>query len=160
MIAVVHEIFFDTKEDKAAYMQAAAQQDARTPQLLAAAQRFWGIADPWKRAQAILRFCQYCIQYVKDPGPGIEVLDSSEVGLWRGFGDCDLKARLCVALMLASALDAEIEPVFREDAFPHVRARVYLNRQWWSIDPSIVNSDIGQIPTRGIMTSYQRREGQ
>jgi hypothetical protein len=31
---------------------------------------------------------------------------------------------------------------------------VYLDHRWWSMEPSIVNSDIGQIPTRGIMTSY------
>jgi transglutaminase-like putative cysteine protease len=156
MISVVRQVSFATKEEKAAYMQEAAQQDSRTPEILAVAERFWGIKDDWARARAILQFCQYCIQYVKDPGPGIEILDSSDVGLWRGFGDCDLKARMCVALMLASGLHAEIEPIYRGDSFPHVRARVYLNHRWWSMDPSIVNSDIGQIPTRGIMTSYQK----
>ena len=158
MITVVHEVSFATKEEKAAYMQEAARQDSRTPEILAVAERFWGIQNDWARARAILQFCQYCIRYIRDPGPGIEVLDSSDVGLWRGFGDCDLKARLCVALMLASGLYAEIEPIFRGDSFPHVRARIYLNDRWWSVDPSIVNSDIGQIPTRGIMTSYQEGE--
>lgn len=152
MITVVHEVTFATKEEKAAYMQAAAHEDARTPAVISAVQRFRGFADPWERARAILHFCQYCIRYVHDPG--VEVLDSSEVGLWRGYGDCDLKARLCVALMLASGLHAEIEPVFRAGAFPHVRARAYLRGRWWSIDPCIVNSDIGQIPTHGILTDY------
>ena len=75
-----------------------------------------------ERAAAILRFCQRCIRYTRDPGVidpdgtrhGIEVLDSSAVGLDRGYGDCNLKARLFVALCLASGLDAVIEPVFRE----------------------------------------------
>lgn len=159
MTFTVHEVSFKTKEEKAAYMQTAAERDARTPEILRTAARFREITDPWSRAQAILRFCQYCVAYVRDPGPGVEVLDSAEAGLWRGFGDCDLKARVCVALMLASGLHAEIEPVFRGDSFPHVRARVFLRERWWSVDPSIVNSDIGQIPTQGIMTGYREGAG-
>lgn len=152
MIAVVREVRFATKEEKAAFMEAGAERDARAPAIVAVAQRFRSFAEPWDRARAILNFCQLCIQYVRDPG--VEVLDSAEIGLWRGYGDCDLKARLCVALMLASGLDAKIEPVFRGDTFPHVRARVYLRGAWWSVDPCIINSDIGQIPTHGILTSY------
>ena len=56
---------------------------------------------------AILRFCQECIRYERDPSwhdlhgdrHGIELLDSSAVGLQRRYGDCDLKARLFVALI-------------------------------------------------------------
>lgn len=157
MITTVRSVEFETNEEKAAYMQHAAHKDARTPEIIATAARFHGIADPWARARAILRFCQYCIEYTRDPGPGIEVLDSAEVGLWRGFGDCDLKARLCVALMLASGLCAEIEPIFRDGSFPHVRARVFLDGRWWSLDPSIINSDIGVIPARGVVTNYRGR---
>jgi len=157
MLSKVREIDFANNRQKAEYMQESAEQDARTPEIIETAERFRGIVNPWERARAILRFCQYCLEYIRDPGPGIEVLDSSEVGLWRGFGDCDLKARACVALMLASGLQAEIEPIFKDGGFPHVRARVRLDGRWWSLDPSIINSDIGQIPTRGIMTSYRGR---
>ena len=87
-----------------------------------------------ERAAAILRFCQKCIRYTRDPGiidpdgsrHGIEVLKLDAVGLDRGYGDCNLKARLFVALCLLSGLDAVIEPVFSgENGFPHVRARVH-----------------------------------
>jgi hypothetical protein len=65
---------------------------------------------PEERAAAILRFCQECLRYERDPSwqdvhgqrHGIELLDSSAVGLQRGYGDCDLKARLFVALCLSS----------------------------------------------------------
>jgi transglutaminase-like putative cysteine protease len=155
MIVVARWRSFKDIHEKAAFMQEGARHDARAPLVLAAASRFRAITDPWKRARAILRFCQYCIEYVRDPGPGIEVLDSAEVGLVRGFGDCDLKARLCVALMLATGLHAEVEPVFVDDAFPHVRARVYLDGRWWRLDPSILNSDIGSIPRTGILTNWR-----
>ena len=155
MIAVARWRSFHDVREKATYMQEGAQRDARAPLVIAAAARFRALPDPWERARAILQFCQYCIEYVRDPGPGIEVLDSAEVGLIRGFGDCDLKARLCVALMLATGLQAEIEPVFVEDTFPHVRARVYLDERWWPLDPSIVNSDIGKIPKTGILTNWR-----
>jgi transglutaminase-like putative cysteine protease len=155
MIAVARWRSFKDVYEKAAYMQEGALRDARAPLVIAAASRFRAILDPWRRARAVLHFCQYCIEYVRDPGPGVEVLDSAEVGLIRGFGDCDLKARLCVALMLACGLHAEIEPVFVEDTFPHVRARVYLEGRWWCVDPSILNSDIGRIPKTGILTNWR-----
>ncbi len=46
MITVVHEVTFATKEEKAAYMQAAAQEDSRTPAVISAAQRFRGFTEP------------------------------------------------------------------------------------------------------------------
>ena len=153
IIAARWRSFRDVHE-KAAYMQQGAERDASAPLVLATAATFRPIANPWDRARAILRFCQYCIEYTRDPG--MEVLDSSEVGLVRGFGDCDLKSRLCVALMLACDLRAEIEPVFVGDEFPHVRARVQLYGRWWRIDPSILNSDIGQVPRTGIVTNWRK----
>jgi len=155
MITVIRRRSFRNVREKAAYMQDCAVEDARSPLVVATAARFRGITDPWQRARAILQFCQYCIEYVRDPGPGVEVLDSSDVGLVRGFGDCDLKARLCVALMLATGLHAEIDPVFAGDSFPHVRARVYLDGRWWRVDPSILNSDIGTLPQSGVVTNWR-----
>lgn len=153
MITVVRRLTFRDVREKAAYMSDAARRDAAAPLVRATAARFREIADPWARARAILRFCQYCIEYTRDPGT--EVLDSGEVGLVRGYGDCDVKARLCVALMLASGLEAEIDPVFVGDTFPHVRARVYLDRRWWVVDPSILNSDVGALPTSGVVTNWR-----
>ena len=95
------------------------------------------------------------------PRHGIELLDSAPVGLFRGYGDCDLKARLFVALCLASGLVAEIDPVFRGAyGFPHVRAKVLratgetsgAPQQWDVADPTIINSTIGHLPDHPLTT--------
>jgi hypothetical protein len=151
-------ICFKDREDKARYMFDAARHDANDPSIQSWATLFRRLPRPECEA-AILRFCQCCIRYERDPGwqddagnrHGIELLDSSAVGLQRGYGDCDLKARVFVALCLACGVPAEIEPVFRGDnGFPHVRARVLRpdGRGWETADPTIVNSTIGRLPER------------
>jgi transglutaminase-like putative cysteine protease len=149
-------INFANREAKAAYMADAAGHDAHDPAVVAWARAFVGLPRP-AREEAILRFAQRCLRYERDPAwfdpgghrHGIEVLDSSAVALQRGYGDCDVKARLFVALCLATGVPAEIEPVFRgENGFPHVRARVRTpdGRRWQTADPTIVNSTIGKLP--------------
>ena len=152
-------INFADREAKAAYMADAARHDAHDPAVLRWASTFRGLPRP-DREEAILRFVQRCIRYERDPAwfdeqgtrHGIELLDSSSVGLHRGFGDCDLKARLFVALCLAVDVPAAIEPVFRgETGFPHVRARVRAQRgEWETADPTIVNSTIGKLPRHAL----------
>lgn len=149
-------INFTSREAKAAYMADAARHDAADPAVRSWARSFLGLPRP-DREQAILRFVQLCIRYERDPAwydaqggrHGIELLDSAAVGLHRGYGDCDMKARLFVALCLAAGVPAEIEPVFRgSNGFPHVRARVLAldGRRWQTADPTIVNSTIGWLP--------------
>jgi hypothetical protein len=151
-------ICFKDREDKARYMEDAARHDALDPVIRWWACAFRGIPRP-ARERAILRFCQRCFRYERDPAwfdeegtrHGIELLDSSAVGFLRGYGDCDLKARAFVALCLACEVPAAIEPVFRgENGFPHVRARVLGldGRKWETADPTIVNSTIGSLPRR------------
>ena len=148
-------INFPNREAKAAYMADAARHDAHDPAVLTWARGFVALPRP-DREEAILRFVQRCIRYERDPAwydreghrHGIELLDSSAVALHRGYGDCDVKARLFVALCLATGITAEIEPVFRgENGFPHVRARVLSpGGRWETADPTIVNSTIGRLP--------------
>jgi hypothetical protein len=149
-------ITFKDREDKARYMADAARHDAADPAIQWWVQAFRALPRP-EREGAILRFCQRCLRYERDPAwfdarggrHGIELLDSSAVGLSRGYGDCDLKARVFVALCLAAGVPAEIEPVFRgENGFPHVRARVLRvdDARWDTADPTIVNSSIGALP--------------
>jgi hypothetical protein len=162
-------IHFADREAKAKYMSKAARHDAEDPILLGWARQFNRLPVD-KRAAAILRFVQRCIRYERDPAwfdahgtrHGIELLDSAAVGLHRGYGDCDLKARLFVALCLASGVTADIEPVFTGDTgFPHVRARVRsetaetAGERWETADPTIVNSTIGHLP-RKALTAFPR----
>jgi hypothetical protein len=151
-------ISFKNREDKARYMADAARHDANDPVIHWWALAFRALPRP-ERERAILRFCQRCFRYERDPAwfdkdgnrHGVELLDSSAVGFQRGYGDCDLKARVFVALCLAADVPAEIEPVFRgEDGFPHVRARVLDvdGSRWETADPTVVNSSIGRLPRR------------
>jgi hypothetical protein len=153
-------ISFKDREDKARYMADAARHDVLDPAIQWWAQAFRALPRP-ERERAILRFCQRCIRYERDPAwfddggqrHGIELLDSSAVGLQRGYGDCDLKARVFVALCLASGVPAAIEPVFTgETGFPHVRARVLQpgGMRWDTADPTIVNSGIGNLPRKSL----------
>jgi len=160
---------FPNREAKARYMAEAARHDAEDPIIVGWARQFRRLPVD-ERAAATLRFVQRCIRYERDPAwydakgtrHGIELLDSAAVGLHRGYGDCDLKARLFVALCLACGVVAEIEPVFKgENGFPHVRARVLTEssetggERWETADPTIVNSTIGHLP-RKALTAFPR----
>jgi hypothetical protein len=162
-------VHFADREAKAKYMSKAARHDAEDPILLGWAHQFNRLSVD-RRAAAVLRFVQRCIRYERDPAwfdaqgtrHGIELLDSAAVGLHRGYGDCDLKARLFVALCLACGVAADIEPVFTgENGFPHVRARVLretsetAGERWETADPTIVNSTIGHLP-RKALTAFPR----
>ncbi len=150
-------VTFPDREAKAAYMQAAAEDDQRDPAVIAWARQFTSLPLA-ERGPAILRFVQRCIRYERDPAThdaagvrhGIELLDSSAVGFNRGYGDCDLKARILVSTCLASGCKAKIDPVFTGDnGFPHVRATVWVDGRGWQVaDPTIVNSKIGWLPAR------------
>ena len=160
-------VHFRNREDKARYMADAAKHDAEDPAIMAWAKHLAaccarrGLLLP----PAILHFCQRDIRYERDPHwvdedgtrHGIELLDSSAVGLNRAYGDCDVKARMFVALCLAAGVPAEIEPVFQgENGFPHVRARVLSSTgetggsRWETADPTIVNSEIGRLPKHAL----------
>jgi transglutaminase-like putative cysteine protease len=160
---LARQVVFPLREAKAAYMARPTEDDASDPIVRDWARQFRRVPEE-RRAEAILRLCQDCLRYERDPAwhdgggnrHGIELLDSSAVCLHRGYGDCDAKARLFVALCLACGLHAAIEPVFRGKAgFPHVRARVLVESReagapptWQVADPTIVNSGIGRLPRR------------
>ncbi|TKC93713.1 transglutaminase-like domain-containing protein [Polyangium fumosum] len=136
-------IDFPSNAAKARYMKAGSRRDELLPEVQrwAAVFRRLPLAD---RAAAILKFCQYAIDYVRDPRR--EVLEDCAVTLMRGFGDCDAKARLFVALCRACGVVARERPVRPEQDFPHILAEVYVNGQWLPVDPTILNSSIGRIP--------------
>lgn len=144
-------ITFPNKEAKAAFMTTQAIRDAASPEVQRWAAVFRA-RPPHERAAAILQFVQ-TLEYVRDPGS--EWLEDASVSLLRGWGDCDAKERIFVALCTACGLPAVADPVFRGEQFPHVAARVALPEQtpagrwtlrWYKTDPTIQNSTIGWIP--------------
>ena len=166
-------VTFPNREAKAEYMAEAAEHDQEDPAVLSWARQFSGLQVE-ERAPAILRFVQRCVRYERDPGThdaagvrhGIELLDSSAVGFNRGYGDCDLKARMFVALCLACGCRAKVSPVFAgENGFPHVRAEVWVDGGetagggWEVADPTIVNSEIGKLPRKPLTAFPPERGG-
>jgi transglutaminase-like putative cysteine protease len=142
-MVIVDQVGFATKEEKAEYMSREAIKDARLPRVQSWAKTFLRLS-PAERAPAILQFVQYGIDYVRDPGE--EVLENADVVLERGYGDCDAKERLFVALCNAVGIPAKGHPVFRGERFPHILADVWVGNQWTPADPTIQNSSIGHIP--------------
>ncbi len=134
---------FPTNLDKARYMVAGSIADLALPEVHRWAAVFRKLPIQ-ERPAAILKFCQYAIDYVRDPRR--EVLEDSAVTLLRGYGDCDAKARVFVALCRASGIPAREYCVRPAEDFPHILAEVYVNGHWRRVDPTILNSSIGNIP--------------
>jgi transglutaminase-like putative cysteine protease len=148
----VHVVDFPTGLAKAQFMKRASFDDASLDIVQRWARVFRELPID-ERAPAILKFCQYALDYVRDPKR--EVLEDSTVTLSRGFGDCDAKSRVFIALCLASGIAARSFPVRPEADFPHVLAEVYWRGAWRRADPTILNSEIGRIPSSSMaVTNY------
>jgi transglutaminase-like putative cysteine protease len=122
---------FRGPDEKAAWLDAMATLDARLPETRALARRFamGRYADPNELgalAREFHRFVRDSIRYVRDPA-GEEFTDSDHI-LLRGYGDCDDKARLFVALCRSAGIAARTRPCFIGDDFVHVQAEVLLSK--------------------------------
>jgi transglutaminase-like putative cysteine protease len=124
-------VMFGGWESKAAYLDGAAWDDARAPVVRDIARRVAKSIDPNRQdliAHAVFDFVKRAIRYVKDPASE-EFSDAEEI-LRAGFGDCDDKVRLFVALCRSLGLEARVRPVLQpaQDGgrpdFTHVQAEV------------------------------------
>ena len=149
----VSALYFPSNLAKARFMAAGSVSDHKLREVHRWAAVFRRL--PYvERAAAILRFCQYAIDYVRDPKR--EVLEDSAVTLLRGYGDCDAKTRVFVALCRASGVPAREKPVRPAQDFPHILAEVYIRGRWRPADPTIVNSSIDRIPPAWLaVTNYR-----
>lgn len=126
------EVVFADWLAKARYLDGAAWDDARRPLVRDMARRIGGNVDPNRadvRAERLFDFCKRAIRYVPDPAS--EEFSDAEAILLQGFGDCDDKVRLFVALARSLGLEARVRPVLtparpgEEDPdFVHVQAEV------------------------------------
>ena len=143
---------FPTNRAKANWMLTKSAEDVKLPEVQRWSQVFRNLPER-ERPAAILKFCQFGLQYVRDPRR--EVLEDSAVTLVRGWGDCDAKSRLFVALCRACGIPARGLPVRPDDDFPHILAEVFINGQWTPADPTVLNSSIGRIPSPSMcVTNY------
>lgn len=117
-------LVFSTPYEKAKWLDAACSLDAIQPRVRSLAARFAmarGPNDIEGQARDFHRFVRDAVTYVRDPSRE-EFCDSTGI-LNRGYGDCDDKARLFVALCRAVSIECRIRPVFnRRGQFTHVQA--------------------------------------
>jgi transglutaminase-like putative cysteine protease len=153
----VRRVDFASAEAKAKWIDAKASIDAwRCPLVRDIARRFaqapcYDPNDLEPLARDLFEFVRDAIKYIKDPL--VEELSDSQQVLEQGFGDCDDKARLYVALCRSVGITARIRPVFDgPESFVHVQAEVYLPRKGWRVCDLIVRDlPLGSLPTRGAL---------
>jgi len=129
-----------TLDDKAHWLDGAASLDALRRGTERVAARFCRMPSAEARTRAIQRWVRDNIRYVYDyrisEGMRGEEFADAETCITRGYGDCDDKSRLFVALVRAAervrpmGVRARIRPVFRVHPlweFVHVQAEVL----WW-----------------------------
>jgi hypothetical protein len=162
-------IAFKNDTEKARWLDAAASLDSLRSRIEQVAARFTWEDDPETRTRAIHRFVRDSIRYQQDyrvstGQPGEEFADSETV-LFRGYDDCDGKARLFVALMRAAEriaplhTEARIRPVFSkahplefvhvqgEVLFPNSRRIPTADPEGWVIAELIIKGcELGQNP--------------
>jgi transglutaminase-like putative cysteine protease len=156
---------FKGPDEKANWLDAMAALDARLPETRALARRF--AMSPYNDpnqlgalARQFHRFVRDSIKYVRDPHA--EEFTDSDTILLRGYGDCDDKARLYVALCRSAGIVARIRPCFVGDDFVHVQAETLLSDcehgaacfqedpgcQWCLSELIVHGLEIGDAPPR------------
>jgi hypothetical protein len=118
-------VVFSTWQDKAAWLDGSAWADARAPYVREAARRIALPHDPndfHGMALDAYELVQHRVRYISDPAS--EEFSDAETTLRQGYGDCDDKARLLVALLrsMSPSFEAHIRPVLDADGgFAHVQ---------------------------------------
>jgi hypothetical protein len=122
----VRRIVVADDRQKLAFMRANAHRVARSPHIVELASQLVRPfrPDDWRRqASELFRFVRDGIRFQRDPDRREQLADPRAT-LRRAYDDCDGKAGLLVALMLALGMDAAIWPVWKGDELVHVQAAV------------------------------------
>jgi hypothetical protein len=162
-------VTFQSLQEKARFLDSAASLDALRTDVQDYAKRFISFSEAEARTRAIQRWVRDNIQYQYDYRTtigrrGEEFADSSTL-IKRGFGDCDDKARIFVALVRAIEMvkplgaRARIRPIFTKHPyeFVHVQAEVKWPRSvlhensqgpkgWLLAELILKDCEIGQNP--------------
>ncbi len=110
---------------KARWLDAAANDDAAAPLTRQTARnlvRTFNPNDQEAMARTFHAFVRDGVRYIRDPG--VEEFSDSDTVLDRGYGDCDDKARVFVALCRSVGVAARIRPIHDDRGFVHVQAVV------------------------------------
>jgi transglutaminase-like putative cysteine protease len=146
-------------------IQKLAKFDSTTPEVRELARKLWVVAEyatPNRPERTMIHLATaiaksaitYASDTVRTGGEDIagytRPWESPMLGLRRGTEDCDGKARLWVALLLAVGLEAEVRPVWRnegnEQILQHVFGEVKLDGQWLQQELTLARSVLGEQP--------------
>lgn len=147
---ITRTVLFADPVSKARWLDAMCTLDARLPVTRRIARSFAAHIDPNDRealARDLHAFVRDSIRYVRDPAG--EEFSDSDVILDAGFGDCDDKARLFVALCRSVGLLARILPCFIGGAFVHVQAQVDFGEGWTVAELIVRDIPLGDLPPNG-----------
>lgn len=98
-----------------------------------------------KEIRALHSFVRDQIRYTKDP-VGLELVQTPEKTLEFGMGDCDDKATLLAALLMATGHPAQFVAVgFGNSGFSHVLVETQVGRGWMPLE-TIIPVDAGWFP--------------
>lgn len=117
----MHPQFKDDRE-KLAFMRQVAGAGARNPAIVGIANRLarpHAADDYWSQCDEIHRFVRDGIRYVPDPDRK-EDLQPAIVIVQRGYGDCDDKVCLAVALARSIGIEADHWPLWAGPMLKHV----------------------------------------
>lgn len=96
-------------------------------------------------AQALQRFVQNCIRYVRDPD-GVELVQTPEVTLKLRTGDCDDQATLLASMLKATGHPAKFVAVgINGGPFSHVLVETKINSKWIAAE-TILKKHFGWYP--------------
>lgn len=119
-------IAVDSDNEKLAFMRRNAHRAATRPLVVETASNLVRPyrPDDWRRrANALFHFVRDGVHFQRDPDRR-ENLTDPRLDLVRGFGDCDNKASVFMALALAVGMEADIWPVWNGDVFTHAQGAI------------------------------------
>jgi transglutaminase-like putative cysteine protease len=101
---------------------------------------------------ALHAFVRDHIRYVRDP-VDLELVQTPEVTLEKGYGDCDDKSTLLAALLTATGHPARLTVVgMNGGPFSHVLAETKTGERWVPLE-TIIDKPVGWFPP-GVTSKY------
>ena len=106
-----------------------------------------------KEIEALQRFVRDKVRYVKDP-VGLELVQIPQRTLEAGQGDCDDKATLLAALLMATGKPARFVALgFKGMPFSHVLVEVRAGTKWIPLETILAGKPVGWFPP-GVTSRY------
>lgn len=109
--------------------------------------------DYRREACTLLRYCRDRIRYVRDIY-SVEVLQTPDITVQVGGGDCDDKSILLAALLASIGHRARfIAIAFLPGQYSHVWVQAFIDGEWLDLEPTEPIVCGKRVPTKGVYKS-------